>query len=207
MSKESNSIVIGTNNAFKVQEINFFLDGLSINTIPLSDLPTFPEIIEDGDTLLENAVKKGLAISAYTEHLVITSDAGWDVPALTAWDYRRPKRNLGERATEAQKIQKMMKLMSHLQGGQRKAVYMLALCLAKQGQVVWSKEFFGYEGWIVEHPDLSNIGKDLGVGRMWFLPEFGTTEDRLNEDQRLVLRRPQIPVRAEIQAFLQTCYQ
>jgi XTP/dITP diphosphohydrolase len=202
MSKESNKLVIGTHNLFKIQEINFFLDGLPVSLINLSDLPPLPEIVEDGQSLLDNANKKARIISGHTHDLVIASDAGVAVPALPNWDYRTPKRNLGEKSTPIERIHKMMQIISELDGPNRRVVYTMALSLASRGEVLWAKEFLGYEGQIVTQPDLTEVGIDHWMGRMWYVEEFGKTEDKLSEQERIQLRNPQVEVKQELQQFI-----
>lgn len=204
MSKESNKprIVIGTHNLFKIQEVSYFLQGLDVVCINLTALPTLPEIIEDEKTLRGNANKKAQIISGYTNHLVIASDAGVDIPALKGWDYRTPKRNLGEDATGPERAARLLELMSGLSGDDRKARYQMALSLAHHGQVLWSREFFGYEGCIVQEADLEKIPRNREIGRLWYIEQFNATEDCLTEAQRQKLRTHQAPVRKSLQRFV-----
>lgn len=204
MSKELNKprIVIGTHNLFKIQEVNFFLDGLDIVQLSLTALPTIPEIIEDGETLLDNANKKAQVISGFTNHLVIATDAGVAIPALKDWDYRIPRRNLGENATGYERAARLLELMSGLCDDQRIATYQMALSLASRGEILWSREFFGYQGRIVEQTDLTNILTNREIGRLWYVDQFATTEDRLTEEQCLLLRSAQLPVKRDLQNFL-----
>lgn len=203
MSKEHKPrIVIGTHNLFKIQEVNFFLAGLDIVQLSLTALPTIPEIVEDGETLLDNANKKAEVISQFTNHLVIATDAGVAIPALKDWDYRTPRRNLGENANGQERAAKLLELMSGLCGDDRIATYQMALSLASCGRILWAKEFFGYQGQIVEQADLTNIPTNREIGRLWYIPEFANTEDHLTDEQCLKLRSSQLPVKRDLQKFL-----
>jgi XTP/dITP diphosphohydrolase len=197
-------ILVATNNAFKIDEMEWFLRGIpDISIHYLKELENVPDVEEDGETLEENAIKKAVVISKLTDWIVMTSDVGIRIDALgESWDYRRPRRILGEHATEVEKVQRMMELMKGLEGEDRKAGYPLALALARDGRLLWSKEFISYEGYIVSEPDLEGIGQNRGMGRMWYLPKFDTTEDKLTPEQRDQLRDIQEPVREEIQIFL-----
>jgi XTP/dITP diphosphohydrolase len=196
-------ILIGTNNAFKIDEMEWFLRGIPDLTIHyLKELENVPDVEEDGETLEENAIKKAVVISKLTDWIVMTSDVGILIDALgEKWDYRRPRRILGEHATEKEKVEKLMELMKGLKGEERKAGYPLALAFAQDGKLLWSKEFISYEGYIVSEPDLEGIGQHKGMGRMWYLPQFRTTEDKLTPEQRNQLRDIQEPVRDEIREF------
>ena len=198
-------ILIATNNLFKVEEMNWFLPkDESIIVHLLKELKNVPKVIEDGESLEKNAQKKAVEISRVTDWLVFASDVGADFPGLGVdWDYRRPKRMLGEHATEEEKARKLIEMMAHLTGEQRNAYYPLALAFAQKGKLLWSVEFRSYTGVITDKPDFTNIGPNRGVGRLWYIPEFDKTEDKLTEEEHNILREKyQSKVREEIHQFL-----
>jgi len=203
--KNSLHILIATNNKFKINEMKWFLSDLE-NCVfhELSEINNAPDVEEDGETLEENANKKAQQISQLTDWIVFTSDVGVELPGLgDKWDYRRPRRILGEHATEAQKARKLIEMMKELHGKDRKAYYPLALSFAKNGKILWSKEFSSYTGYITEEPDFEDIGPNKGMGRLWYIPEFNQTEDRLSEDQHNKLRIEfQTEVKKEIELFI-----
>ena len=51
-------IVLATGNLHKVKEIKDILKGLDIKFLTLQDFPKMPDIVEDGKTFEENAVKR-----------------------------------------------------------------------------------------------------------------------------------------------------
>lgn len=76
-------IVLATRNANKVREIRNKLSGLSfIELYSLDDYPDAPDVIEDGETFTENALKKARAIAKYTGLPVMADDSGLSVDAL-----------------------------------------------------------------------------------------------------------------------------
>jgi XTP/dITP diphosphohydrolase len=189
-NKPSTDILIATNNLFKIEEMNWFLpQDESVIVHLLKELKNTPDVEEDGETLEENAIKKALEISKVTDWLVFASDIGADIPGLgDLWDYRCPRRTLGEHATEEEKARKLIAMMKHLTGSDRNAYYPIALAFAQKGKLLWSVEFRSYTGVITDKPDFMNIGPNRGIGRMWYIPEFDKTEDQLTKEEHNILR-------------------
>lgn len=197
-------LLIGTANSFKIKESHWFLEGLpQLSIHPLSEISDIPEIEEDGETLVENSNKKASILSTLTPHIVLTSDAGVAIPGLGKnWDYRRPKRNVGENSTAEERMNKLLSMMSGLSGEQRRVEYTMALSLAQNGQILWSKEFFGYSGYIVDEIKYVPDKNDRWMGSLWYLPEFKRVEVKLNPEQLEKLRDQQLPVREELHEYL-----
>ena len=76
-------IVIATKNSGKIAEITEKFRGLpGIDLVPLSSFHTTPDVVEDGNTFAENALKKALAISRSMGLPAISDDSGLMVDAL-----------------------------------------------------------------------------------------------------------------------------
>lgn len=75
-------IVIATKNAHKIIEMKKMLEPLGYNVLTLFDFDEFPEIIEDGITFRENALKKAKELSDYLHKTVVADDSGLEVFAL-----------------------------------------------------------------------------------------------------------------------------
>ena len=75
-------LVIATNNKHKLAEISSILEGLAVKIIPLSDFKGIPEVVEDGETLEENALKKARTIAKKTKRWALADDSGLEVPYL-----------------------------------------------------------------------------------------------------------------------------
>jgi inosine/xanthosine triphosphate pyrophosphatase family protein len=183
-------IIIATNNKFKIEEMRWFLEGIpNLNVHYLKELKEIPEVEEDGETLLENAIKKALEISKHTPLLVFTSDAGIKIPGLgSKWDYRKPQRILGKDASAMERIDKLLGMMNGLKGRERDAQYILAIVLAKNGDVQYTDEFIGYNGSIVETVKEGELESVRAMSRMWYLKDFGKVEEQLTDNERSKLR-------------------
>ncbi len=75
-------LVLATRNEHKVREIRDILDGLDVELLSFHDLADLPDVIEDGATLDENAVKKAVEVAGATGHPALADDTGLEVDAL-----------------------------------------------------------------------------------------------------------------------------
>ena len=109
-------LILATRNQGKVRELTNMLYGEAsskqqIEVISLENYPDAPEVIEDGKTYAENAVKKASVIAAYTSHLTLADDAGLEVDALDGEPGINSKRWAGENATDETRIAKLLEAL------------------------------------------------------------------------------------------------
>ena len=79
--------------------------------ISLNAYPDAPEVIEDGETYMENAAKKASVIAEYTGCLTLADDAGLEVDALNGAPGIHSKRWAGDDATDAIRIAKLLQAL------------------------------------------------------------------------------------------------
>ena len=109
-------LILATRNQGKVRELTNMLYGEAnskqqIEVISLENYPDAPEVIEDGKTYAENAIKKASVIAAYTSHLTLADDAGLEVDALDGAPGIHSKRWAGENATDETRIAKLLEAL------------------------------------------------------------------------------------------------
>ncbi len=75
-------LVIATGNRHKVDEIRAILSGLDVDLVASADLPDVPDVVEDGETLEANAVKKARCVAEATGLPALADDTGLEVDAL-----------------------------------------------------------------------------------------------------------------------------
>lgn len=75
-------LVLATRNKHKLEEINaiFNFEGLDISSA--FDYPEIPDVIEDGDTLEANAIKKAVTLARALGCWAMADDSGLEVDAL-----------------------------------------------------------------------------------------------------------------------------
>jgi len=98
-------LVLATHNKDKIKEISKAVENLSIEIITNLDLP---EVIEDGDTLVDNSLKKAREICAFTNMPTLADDTGLEIDALNGEPGVYSARYSGENATYESNVQKVL---------------------------------------------------------------------------------------------------
>ena len=94
-------LVIATKNKNKKRELKKLLTGLDIKVQALTDLKTHaPDVIENGKTFRQNALKKALTLSRFTKGLVLADDSGLSVDAIGGRPGVRSSRFAHTKATD-----------------------------------------------------------------------------------------------------------
>ena len=126
-------LVLATRNLGKVKELTAMLNTdrqlESIQILSLQDFPDAPEVIEDRDTYEENASKKATVIADYTGLRTLADDAGLEVDALGGTPGVHSKRWAGDDATDAIRVQKLLKALEGATN--RKARFVAAIAIAE----------------------------------------------------------------------------
>ena len=105
MSEERVRLVVASANPDKVAEIAAILDGL-VDLLPRP--PEVPEVVEDADTLIGNALLKASAICAATGLPAVSDDTGLFVDALDGAPGVYAARFAGPDATYADNRRKLL---------------------------------------------------------------------------------------------------
>lgn len=101
-------VVLATHNRHKVEEIRDILSGLDIELLSLNTFPEIGEIVEDGETLEDNARKKARTVFEATGLLSLADDTGLEVEALGGRPGVYSARYSGEHATYAENNRKLL---------------------------------------------------------------------------------------------------
>ena len=125
-----------TRNQHKVEEIRALLQELPITFFSLTDFPAFPEVIEDGTTCQENAIKKAREVAVGTGHWALADDTGLEVEALDGRPGVYAARYAGEHATYADNCKKLLEELYDTPVGLREARFLTVMALASpEGQI------------------------------------------------------------------------
>ena len=76
------AVVLATRNRHKLQELLALVPELGLEFRTLADFPGAPEVVEDGKTLEENAVKKARSAALFCGLWALADDTGLEVDAL-----------------------------------------------------------------------------------------------------------------------------
>jgi XTP/dITP diphosphohydrolase len=162
-------IVLATGNKGKIREFTGLLEGVFGRIISLNDLESPPDVVEDGRTFRENALKKARAIAAYTGLPVLADDSGLEVEALGGRPGVYSARYAGEGATDRDNIRKLLSELSGVENRSARFVCVLAL-VTPDGREITAEGTC--EGVILTEPRGEG---GFGYDPVFFLPELGKT--------------------------------
>jgi XTP/dITP diphosphohydrolase len=151
---------------------------VDINFIPIfHSLDVFDEI---WPTIAENAAGKALHYSRSSEGVVIADDSGLVVPVLGGAPGVHSARYAGPDATDADRVQKVLKEMRGIKGEDRRALFVCVVAVAESGKVrgVFSASA---EGILLEEPR----GHDgFGYDPIFYFPTLGKTYAEISRDEK-----------------------
>ena len=116
-------IVVATHNKDKFKELYHGLKSLKIELLSLEDFPEIGEIIENGNTLEENALIKARTVNQLTSLPAISDDTGLFVDALNGDPGIYSARYAGENSTYLDNVNKMLHEMKNIPEGKRQAKF------------------------------------------------------------------------------------
>jgi XTP/dITP diphosphohydrolase len=158
-------LVCATANPHKVAEIEAIL-GPDVQLVPRP--AEVPDVVEDGETLLDNARLKARAICAATGLPAVADDTGLEVDGLDGAPGVHSARYAGDDATYADNVVKLLRELDERPGIARTARFRcVALVAYPDGDELWS------EG-IVEGVIATRVTGDRGFGYdPVFVPDDG----------------------------------
>ncbi len=113
-------IVLASNNAGKVREINQLLASERIEVVPQRDF-NIPDAVEDGLSFVENAIKKARHASSLSGLPAIADDSGIEVDALNGAPGIYSARFAGADASDEENLQKLLERMADVPEAKRGA--------------------------------------------------------------------------------------
>lgn len=129
-------LLVATKNSGKILEVETYFKGMSFNLCSLVDLKKTSGVTEDGKTLEENAIKKALHYSKYTDKMVLADDSGLMVDCLNGAPGVHSARYAGASATDLDKCQKILKEMEGVPWEERMARFECEIALAQTGEII-----------------------------------------------------------------------
>jgi len=160
------SLLVATSNPGKAAEIAQILKGFRV--ITLADIPALPEVEEDGETFLQNALLKARYYSDATGELTMADDSGLEVDALDGAPGVRSSRFA---ATDEDRIAKLLGLMEDVPDGSRSARFVCAIAIVDPEGVTVTAEG-EVEGSITRAPRGTN---GFGYDPVFLVDDTGLT--------------------------------
>ena len=144
-------VVLATRNRGKVSELQTLLKDMGVEVIAIDEAGKVPEIIEDGATFRENAMKKALVVSKATGLTAIADDSGLEVDALDGRPGVFSARYSGEGATDRKNYLKLLDEMQDVPDDKRTARFRCVMVACRpDGECISSEG--SCEGRIIKEP-------------------------------------------------------
>ena len=168
-------IVFASGNEGKVREIKEMLEEMGIELVSLSNYAHTPEIVEDGKSFLENALKKAKIVSESTGETVLADDSGLQVEVLGGEPGIYSSRYAGEKATDEENNAKLLTKLKNIPHEKRTAFFICVLVLYRRDG---SYDYF--EGkWNGQIIDERRGNNGFGYDPIFLVPELKMTAAEL----------------------------
>ena len=152
------SIVLASRNRGKIREYEDLFLKTPFKLRGIGEFPDVPDVIEDGDSFEENALKKAHTISKYLNLPAISDDSGLVIPVLGGAPGLHSARFFGSEITDEERCKRILELMEGKK--ERYAFFVCVICIAVpsgkarfykgrcDGEITYEllgKEGFGYD--------------------------------------------------------------
>lgn len=176
-----NKLIVASNNQGKIKEIREILKDFQLEVFSLKDLQIDIDVLEDGNTFMDNAYKKAKEIYDITKgYMVLADDSGLMVDALNGAPGVLSARFSGEHGNDEKNNEKLLSMLKEKAKDDRKAKFVCALVLI-MGDYKEIKVQEQVEGIILE----DNRGKDgFGYDPLFYIPEMKKTFAEMTNNEK-----------------------
>ncbi|MBC21530.1 MAG: non-canonical purine NTP pyrophosphatase, RdgB/HAM1 family [Candidatus Marinimicrobia bacterium] len=172
-------IILATHNLDKCKELQESLSDYNIKILTLSDFPEIKEIIEDGNTLEENAFIKSRTVFNLTKIPTISDDTGLEVDALKGAPGIYSARYAGPNASYNDNVSKMLKELKGIDQKYRTATFKTVVTFVSNDLELVSEG--SVKGFITEKP-YGNSG--FGYDPIFYVSEKNKTFSEMNINEK-----------------------
>jgi inosine/xanthosine triphosphate pyrophosphatase family protein len=201
--QNSNSILLATTNHTKQHYLHWLLSNLGIEILTTEQIATTVSYVEDGGSHLANAELKAKAWSKTIQGMAIASDGGVSIPTLGAmWSSLNTNRFMGENATNEQRREGLLGLMTGQSGEKRQISWSEAIAIANKGTVIKTWEENGAKGLLAEKATRVGQDSDFWISNLWYFPNLHKYYTELTKNELSYLGDHWVKLRPKVQAFL-----
>lgn len=164
-------LIVATRNKKKLQEIKDLLVDFDIKVISLDDIKNAPYIEEDGNSFIENAIKKAATIAMFTKKLTLGEDSGLEVKALGNKPGIYSSRFSGKNANDKKNNLKLLRLLGNIPFKKRSAQYKCAVALVDGKKIIGVTQ--GYCKGLIGFRSKGKSG--FGYDPLFIIPKYNKT--------------------------------
>lgn len=176
-----NKIIFATGNEHKLKEIRMILADLNMPVLSMKEANIAVDVVEDGKTFEENALKKAKAIAACApEAIVLADDSGLEIDYLNKEPGIYSARYMGEQTSYDIKNAQLLTRLKGVPAQKRSARFVCAIAAVLPGGDV--RQVTGtIEGRIAEEIKGEN---GFGYDPIFYVPELEKTTAELTEEHK-----------------------
>lgn len=180
-------IVLASNNAGKVREINQILTGLDFEVVPQAEFD-IPEADETGLTFVENAILKARHAAQLSGLPAIADDSGLEVDALNGAPGIYSARYAGIGASDTDNLNKLLDALQAVPEAERTARFQCLMVFMRHGEDPTPLICQGsWEGRILESAQGEN---GFGYDPVFYVPERNCSSAQLDADTKKQSQSP-----------------
>ncbi len=174
-------IVLASNNAGKLREINQILTGLDFEVVPQAEFD-IPEADETGLTFVENAILKARHAAQLSGLPAIADDSGLEVDALNGAPGIYSARYAGVGASDTDNLNKLLDALQDVPEAKRTARFQCLMVFMRHAEDPTPLICQGsWEGRILESPQGEN---GFGYDPVFFVPERDCSSAQLDANTK-----------------------
>jgi len=123
-------LLLATHNQNKKSELKQLLKDMNIDILTRDEIEELPEIVEDGQSFAENAVKKARQSALLSFYTCLADDSGLVVDALDGRPGVYSARFAGEEADDGKNNEKLLQMMQEIPDEQRTARFICVIAIS-----------------------------------------------------------------------------
>jgi XTP/dITP diphosphohydrolase len=172
-------IILATHNLDKCKELKKSFSNTSIKILTLQDFPEIKEIIEDGDTLEENAFIKSRTVFNFTKIPTISDDTGLEVDALNGEPGIYSARYAGSNCSYLDNVNKLLESMENIDDRLRTAKFRTAVTFINKDMELVAE---GSVQGTITRKAKGNSG--FGYDPIFYIPSYKKTFAEMTLDEK-----------------------
>jgi XTP/dITP diphosphohydrolase len=188
-------VLLATRNEGKIKEFAALLGPVFERIISLRELDSIPDIVEDGSSFEENALKKARFISELTQRVTLADDSGLEISALDGCPGVLSARYAGDKAQDKENIQKLLEELSGVADRRARFVCALALVFPDGKEIVVEGKC---DGIIVDYPKGES---GFGYDPVFFVPQMNKTMAELKPEEKNLISHRALAVKELIKCL------
>ncbi len=125
-------LLVASRNKHKLKELTALLQDLPLEAVPAADIRGLSEVVEDGATIRDNAIKKAVETARVAKKLTLADDTGLEVDALNGEPGVRSARYASKDATYHENNKKLLQKLEGVPYAKRTARFRCVVAIADE---------------------------------------------------------------------------